>query len=125
MRILIFLLMFLIPSTAFAAITVINELGTAGAPVSAGACSGAATEIFPTGITTNWSLLPEGGDIRCSLRGTPDATASPAPTATVGFLFKSNVLVPGTTLNLGSGVSKLGLDCCGVAGAVSVDTWRE
>jgi len=116
-----------IPAVALATTPpVINEQGTSGAPVSAGACSGGATEMFPTSYTTtDWSLMPEGGDIRCELRAIPDGAASPVPTATVGFLFKSNVLVSQTTLNLGSAVVRFGLDCCGVSGAVSVDTWRE
>ena len=114
-------------ATVFAASPpVINEQGTAGAPVLVGACSGGATELFPSSYTTtDWSLMPEGADIRCELRALPDGAASPVPTATAGFLFKSNVLIPETTLNLGATTSRFGLDCCGVAGAVSVDTWRE
>ena len=127
MRILltiIFVLAF--AQVAAAQSTIINEQGTAGAAVSAGVCSGGATEMFPTSnATTDWSFMPEGADIRCEVRGSPDAAANPVPTANAGFLFKSNVLINETTLNLGSGVAKLGLDCCGVAGAVLVDTWRE
>ena len=121
---IIFVLAF--AQVAAAQSTIINEQGTAGAAVSAGVCSGGATEMFPTSnATTDYALMPEGADIRCEVRGSPDAAANPVPTATVGFLLKSNVLYSETTLNLGAGVTKLGLDCCGVAGAVPVDTWRE
>jgi hypothetical protein len=102
----------------------INETGTSGAPVSVGACSGAATKVIASDPSAlSWSLIPESGDIRCMPRTLADGAASPAPTATVGFLMKSNVVVEEN--NLRSMVVTQGLDCCGVSGAVSVDTWRE
>jgi hypothetical protein len=63
--------------------------------------------------------MPEGADIRCETGTSGNAAASPAPTATVGILLKSNVVVTETVL------SSLRIDCCGVAGAVSVDTWHD
>jgi hypothetical protein len=70
-------------------------------------------------------LLPEGADIRCELGTAQNGAPVFTPTATVGFLFKSNVLVPETTINIGVGIAKMRLDCCGVAGAVSVSSWGE
>jgi hypothetical protein len=106
--------------------TVVNERGVAGAPISVHACSVQADEVIPgTPTTSNWSIMPEGADIRCNVGTSANGAASPVPTASVGFLFKSNVLVPETTLNLGSSVGTLRLDCCGVAGAVPVDSWHE
>ncbi len=112
-----------IPSVALAAAnTVINQQGVSGAPVSAGACSGAATEVIAgSPATTSYAFMPEGADIRCELGTSANGAASPAPSATVGFLFKSNVLVTEPVGGLGT----LRLDCCGVAGAVSVDTWQR
>jgi hypothetical protein len=111
-------------ASAFAQSVVINEAGSAGAPVTA--ASGVATKIISSVSTsTDWSFMPEGGDVRCELRGSPDAAASPAPSATVGFLFKSNVLIANTTFGLGATTAKLGLDCAGVSGGVPVDTWHE
>ncbi len=107
-------------------ITTVNSQGVAGVPVSVGACSGAATKVLAGNNTrASWTILPEGADIRCNVGTAGDTAASPAPTATVGFLFKSNSLVPETTLNIGSSVAMLRLDCCGVSGAVSVDSWEE
>lgn len=122
---LVFAVLLAIPVVALATVPpVINEQGTAGAAVSAGACAGGATEVLPSSNTTTaWAVMPEGADIRCELRAIPDAAASPVPTATVGFLFKSNILVNQSTL--GTTTAHFGLDCCGVAGAVPVDTWRE
>jgi hypothetical protein len=106
----------------------VNEKGTSGAPVSAQACSGGTTQILNgSPSASSWSIMPEGADIRCT-RGTW-ANGAPAtagaldpwvPTATVGFLFKSNVLVTNPNSS-----STARVDCCGVAGAVSVDTWHE
>ena len=126
MKLFLFALMFigLAASSAFAQSVVVNEAGSAGAPVSA--ANGTATKIIASvGSSTDWSFMPEGADIRCNLRTSADGAASPAPTATVGFLFKSNVLVTNNTLGLGASTAKLGLDCAGVAGAVPVDTWHE
>lgn len=113
-------------SSAFAQSALINEQGTAGVPVSVQACSGGSTKtIASVYSSTTWTLMPEGADIRCEQRALPDGAAVITPTATVGFLFKSNVLVAEPTLNIGGTAARLGLDCCGVAGAVSVDTWHE
>lgn len=105
----------------------INETGTALAPVSVGACSGAATKVI---AGASWSsqywIMPEGADIRCVPGTSGDVASGTAPSATVGFLFKSNILV-----NIANGVKQgqpsatLRLDCCGVAGAVPTDTWHE
>lgn len=114
----------LLASTSFAG--VVNSQGTAGAPVSAGACAGGATIVLlgnPSRST--WTLMPEGADIRCNVGTSGNVAASPVPTATVGFLFKSNILAPEKTIGIGSSVAGLRLDCCGVAGAVPVDTWEE
>lgn len=111
-----------LPATALAANAVINQQGSAGAPVSAGACSGAATLVIAgSPANTSWAIMPEGADIRCEVGTSANVAASPAPSATVGFLFKSNVLV---TEPIG-GLGVLRLDCCGVAGAVPVDTWQQ
>jgi hypothetical protein len=119
---LAFILVWSFASPVFAANSVINQQGVAGVPVSAGACSGGATEVIAgSPANTNWAIMPEGADIRCEVGTSANVAASPVPTATVGLLFKSNVLV---TEPIG-GLGVLRLDCCGVAGAVSVDTWQQ
>ena len=126
MKLFLFALMFigLAASSAFAQSVVINEAGVSGAPKSA--ANGTATKMIASvASSTDWSFMPEGADVRCELRGPNDEAASPAPSATVGFLFKSNVLIANTTMGIGASTAKLGLDCAGVAGAVPVDTWHE
>lgn len=126
MKLFLFAVIFigLAASSAHAQSIVVNEAGSAGAPVSA--ASGVATKIIASvAISTDWSFMPEGGDVRCNLRTSADGAASPTPSATVGFLFKSNVLVTNATIGIGATTAKLGLDCAGVAGSVPVDTWHE
>lgn len=120
MKILLALIFLLgTPISAFAFAT-INEQGTSGAPIQVHACAVQADEVIAgTPASTSWAILPEGADIRCGVGTSANGAASPVPTATVGILLKSNVLVTETLL------STLRVDCCGVAGAVSVDTWHE
>lgn len=113
---LIFLLGLASPAFAF---NTVNELGVATAPVSVLACPTVTKVITGSKTSTSWAIMPEGADIRCNVGTSADVSASPVPTATVGILLKSNVIVEETTL------STLRVDCCGVAGAVPTDTWHE
>lgn len=105
--------------------SIINDLGSAGAPVAVAACSSGSTQIIEgSRSNTTWTVLCEA-DARCELGDSLNDAPVIAPTATVGFLFKANVYVTEASVGLGSAVVTNRVDCCGVAGATSCDTWRE
>ena len=106
--------------------TFINSQGSAGVPITVADCAASTTKLLAGKRgRTSWTILPEGGDIRCELGTADDGAPVIAPSATAGFLFKSNVGVSESTLGLGSSFVTLRLDCCGVSGAVPVSTEEE
>ncbi len=105
----------------------INSQGVAGAPVSVSTCASGSSKLLAGNASrSDWSVLPEGCDMRCMLGTTQDVAPPIPPSATAGMLFKSNILVPERTLqSLGSATVTRRMDCCGVSGACSVSTWEE
>lgn len=104
---------------------IINDQGLGGAPVAVSACASGSTEVIMGSRTnTTWTVQCEA-DCRCELGDSVNDAPVIAPSATVGFLFKANVPYNEASIGLGSSVVTLRMDCCGVAGATSCDSWRE
>jgi hypothetical protein len=113
------------PTPVCSTCVVINDMGTAGAPVGVAACGSGSTQvIFGSNINTTWTVMCEA-DSRCTLGDSINTAPAITPTATAGFLFKANQYVNEASLGLGSTVVHDRMDCCGVAGATSCDSWRE
>lgn len=111
--------------TATATPFIINDTGAAGAPVAVSACSGGSTEVIRgSRSNTTWTVMCEA-DARCELGDSADDAPIITPTATVGFLFKANQYINEASISVGSAIVTLRMDCCGVAGATSCDSWRE
>lgn len=103
------------------ALAVVNETGTGTVPKSVQACSGGADKVIAgSSSATSYAIRPEGADIRCNEGTAADAAANPAPSATAGWLIKSDEVH-----FEGAHSVTLRLDCCGVAGVVPVDTWHK
>lgn len=106
----------------------INSQGNIGAPITVPACNGSASATILTGrrVRVSYAFMPEGTDIRCTNGTTANGAPRFVPNTTIGFLFKSNVMyTEQTSQSAGSAGTTLRIDCCGVGGTVSVDTWEE